>query len=102
MISGKITSFTVEQVKPGEYINIKMAYDATNPNGSFWNPWKIFVVAKDSAGNRELVKDADVKSDKFTDSGTWRLWKMPAQTITLEVRLYGHDEIVPWDWRWWS
>lgn len=101
MISGKITSFKIPQVKAGEYLDVTLEYNAFNPNGSFFNPWKIFVVAKDSIGNKEMVKDADVRSDKFTDSGTWRLWKMPNSTITVEVRLFGHDEIVPWDWRWW-
>lgn len=101
MISGKITSFSIKPVKAGEYLDLIIAYNASNPGGSFINPWKIFIVAKDSLGNKEMVKDADVRSDSFSDSGTWRLWKMPASTITLEVRLYGHDEIVPWDWRWW-
>lgn len=100
-ITGGIISLSVPQVKAGEYIDITMAYNGYNPNGSFWNPWKIFVVAKDSLGNRELVKDVDVRDDEFSDSGTWRLWKMPSSAMTLEIRLYGHDELVPWDWGWW-
>ena len=101
VITGAITSLNVTPVKAGAYIDISIAYNAYNPNGSFLNPWKIFIVAKDSAGNKELVKDANVLSDRFSDSGSWRLWQMPAKEITLEVRLYGHDEVVPWNWAWW-
>jgi len=100
-ITGAITSLTVPQVKAGAYIDIDIAYNAYNPNGSFLNWWKIFIVARDSKGNKELVKDANVASDRFVDSGSWRLWKMPSVSIGLEIRLFGHDEIVPWDWAWW-
>lgn len=102
LITGGITSLTVPQVKAGAYIDITIAYNAYNPNGSFWNPWKIFLVAKDSLGNKELVKDATIYSNKFSDSGTWRLWKMPSQNISLVIRLFGHDEVKSWDWAWWS
>ena len=101
IITGSITSLNVPQVAAGAYIDITLAYNAYNPNGSFWNSWKVFVVAKDSLGHKELVKDADARSDSFSDSGTWRLWQMPNTAIRLEIRLYGHDEIVPWDWAWW-
>lgn len=101
-ITGKITSLTVPQVKADAYIDIIITYNATNPNGSWTNWWKIFLVARDSLGNQELVKDADVKAGSFSDSGSWRLWKMPSKAITLWIKLYGHDEIVPWNWAWWS
>ena len=101
-ITGSITSLNVPQVAAGAYIDITLAYNAYNPNGSFVNSWKVFVVAKDSLGHKEMVKDVDVKSDNFTDSGSWRLWQMPSSAIHLEIRLYGHDEIVPWDWSWWT
>lgn len=100
-ITGTITYLDVPEVKAGAYIDINITYNAYNPNGSFWNWWKIFVVAKDSLGNKEEVKAATVTSDRFSDSGSWRLWKMPGQPITLEIRLYGHDEVLPWDWSWW-
>lgn len=102
MITGEITKLIVKPAKPGEYIDIELAYAAYNPEGSFFDWWKIFIIAKDSLGNKEMVKDADVKSDNFNDSGEWRLWKMPSKEITLEVRLYGHNELEPWDWSWWK
>lgn len=100
-ITGTITSLVVPQVRATAYIDINISYNAYNPNGSFWNWWKIFIVAKDSLGNKEEVKAATVSSDRFSDSGSWRLWKMPSQPIQLEIRLYGHDEVLPWDWSWW-
>ena len=97
-ITGSISALEAAQVSPESYIDIDLAYSAFNPNEG---RWKIFVVAQDSKGNKELVKDADVQGPDFEDEGSWRLWKMPAETINLEVRLYAHDEIVAWTWAWW-
>ena len=100
-ITGQITSLSVPQVKAGAYIDIVIAYNAYNPNGSFWNPWKIFIVAKDNLGHKDMAKDADVRDDEFSDSDSLRLFQMPSQSIQLEIRLYGHDELVSWNWDWW-
>jgi len=103
VITGSISSLTVDPRQPGEYIDIKIAYSASNPKGgSFLDPWKIFIVAKDNAGNKKMVKDANVTNPTFQDSGTWRLWQMPNTPISLEVRLYAHQEVVPWNWDWWK
>ena len=100
-LDGAINSLVVPQVKAGAYIDITLNYWASNTEGSLLHAWKIFVVAKDNLGNKELVKDADVRAATFTDSGNWRLWQMPGQAIRLEVRLYALDAIEPWDWSWW-
>lgn len=102
VIYGSIKSLIVPPRQPGEYIDIEISYEATNPKGaSVLDPWKIFLVAKDDAGNKEMVKDADVVTGTFSETDSLRLWKMPNVPINLEVRLYAHQEIVPWDWSWW-
>lgn len=98
---GSITSINIDEVKAGAYLDLDISYRVEDSGASWTDPIKVFLVARDSLGNAELVKDADVRSDPFTDSGSWRLWKMPNQAIALEVRLFGHDEIVPWNWSWW-
>ena len=102
-ITGMIASMNVPQVKAGDSLNLTISYNANNPTGGplFGQIWKIYIVAVDSLGNRKIVKDADVKAKEFSDSGNWYLWKMPSERVTLEVRLYGCDEVKPWDWAWW-
>ena len=108
-IYGTISVLTVPPVKAGAYIDIDITYYVVNPNGSFWNPWKVFIVAKDSMGKKEMVKDVTVKDDEYPAGAlsgnlqrdTLRLWQMPNQAITLQIRLYAHDEVVSWNWVWW-
>jgi len=104
VITGSISSLTVDPRQPGEYIDIKISFSASNPKGgSLLDPWKIFIVAKDTAGNKEMVKDANVTNPTYSQTnGSFRLWQMPSTPISLEVRLYAHQEVVGWDWAWWQ
>lgn len=101
MITGKIVSCSIPQVKAGVTIKMDISYSCNNPQGSFLDPWKFYIVAKDDAGNRKLVKTADVRGDYFKDSDSLNLWVMPSKAINLEVRIYGHNELVSWNWNWW-
>lgn len=102
VITGGISSLTADPRQPGEYIDIKISWSASNPKGgSMLDPWKIFIIAKDSTGNKEVVKTARVTNPSIQDTDTLRLWQMPDTPIALEVRLYAHQKMVDWDWSWW-
>ena len=100
-ITGSITSLNIPQVKAGQQIVMNISYDCRNPDGSWFDPWKFYLVAKDSLGNKKLVKTADVRADYFKDSDSLNLWSMPSQNITIEIRMYGHNELESWNWNWW-
>lgn len=103
MITGDIYKLEVRESIPGKGIAIAVWYKGDNTAGSFINPWKVFIVCKDNLGNKALAKDVVIRSAGFSDSFTQRLWTMPNRTITLEVRLYAHeDSLKGWDWSWWK
>jgi len=95
-IIGNISRLSVAQVKPGDYIDIDISFEASNPGALYW---KLFLVAMDNLGNKELVQATRVLGGSFTKSDRYRLWKMPSQTITIDVRLFGHDDAA-YDWHW--
>ena len=101
MITGKIVSCSIPQVKAGAQIKMAITYSCNNPQGSAIDPWKFYIVAKDDVGNQKLVKTADVRADYFKDSDSLNLWVMPSKAINLEVRIYGHNELESWNWNWW-
>ena len=102
-ITGNIITVEVPRVPAGQPIKVTTECTAHNPDGSFINAWALFIVAKDNAGHRQMLKHYTIHSSIANcPSDTWVLWNMPNTTITLEVRLYGHDETLDWDWNWWK
>ena len=102
MITGNIYKLEVQESVPGKGIAIGVWYRGDNTAGSLINPWKVFVACRDNLGNKKMAKDVVIRSATFSDSFSERLWTMPNKTITLEVRLYAHeDSNIAWDWAWW-
>lgn len=99
-ITGGITKAEIKEVKTGEYLDLDVAFNGSNPGANYW---KLFLVAMDSVGNKELVQATRVIGSSFTKTDKYRLWKMPSQGVNVEIRLYGHDEAgYRWNWADWK
>lgn len=106
VITGSISSITIAPRQPGEYIDMVISYSASNPKGgSTLDPWRLFIISKDNLGNKDVhtVGALDRITDPSIDATeTLKLWQMPNEPISLEVRLYAHQELKSWNWDWWK
>ena len=101
MITGDIYKLEIRQKTPGKPIVIAVWYSGNNTLGSLLNPWRVYVACKDNLGNKLMAKDAVIRSASLDDSFDRTLWVMPNRTITLEVRLYAHEDTSKvWSWTW--
>lgn len=110
-IIGGITNLVVPQVEANDYIRLlPIEFWAYNPEGSFWDPWMVYIAAKDNKGNSKMVMDTGVRDDELPPGALegarqvkeYTLWRMPNTPIKLEIRLYGHvQEGTNWSWAWW-
>lgn len=101
-IAATITSLTIAPRKVGEILLADISYTISGTGAALLNPVKIFIVAKDNMGNKKELKGLTLWQDSYSGEDTLNMWQMPNATITVEVRIYWHSEVVGWDWTWWK